>query len=234
VQGGLENRAACGVHHSIRSVAAPCPECATPGGFSDSSRRACSWAQAGADHDQRGHHTNTAATTTPHPITHPITHLTTPRPPHPHARHTPTGTPPLHKEPWTADVEWARGNALEPRTYERLLPGALAAISCVGGFGSQSEMARVNGAANAAAIAAAKAAGIPRFVYLSAHTPNVPGIDLLLSGYIQVCGFTEWACGRNAPGVWVWGSGSGTVIPGACQYAGWFYSLTCRQCKRSA
>lgn len=98
---------------------------------------------------------------------------------------TPSGTPPLHKEPWTAGVEWARGNALEPRTYERLLPGALAAISCVGGFGSQSEMARVNGAANAAAIAAAKAAGIPRFVYVSAHTPNVPGIDLLLSGYIQ-------------------------------------------------
>lgn len=98
----------------------------------------------------------------------------------------PAGTPPLSKEPWTQDVEWARGNALEPRTYERLLPGALAAISCVGGFGTQSEMQRINGAANAAAIAASKAAGIPRFVYVSAHTPNVPGIDLLLSGYIQV------------------------------------------------
>lgn len=97
-----------------------------------------------------------------------------------------TGTPPQHKEAWTQDVEWARGNALEPRTYDRLLPGALAAISCVGGFGSQSEMQKVNGAANAAAIAAAKAAGVPRFVYVSAHTPNVPGIDLLLSGYIQV------------------------------------------------
>lgn len=96
------------------------------------------------------------------------------------------GTPPQHKEAWTQDVEWARGNALEPRTYDRLLPGALAAISCVGGFGSQSEMQKVNGAANAAAIAAAKAAGVPRFVYVSAHTPNVPGIDLLLSGYIQV------------------------------------------------
>lgn len=83
-------------------------------------------------------------------------------------------------------MEWARGNALEPRTYDRLLPGALAAISCVGGFGSQSEMQRINGAANAAVIAAAKAAGVQRFVYVSAHTPNVPGIDLLLSGYIQV------------------------------------------------
>jgi hypothetical protein len=88
-------------------------------------------------------------------------------------------------------VEWARGNALEPRTYDRLLPGALAAISCVGGFGSQSEMQRINGAANAAVIAAAKAAGVQRFVYVSAHTPNVPGIDLLLAGYIQV----RWAAG---------------------------------------
>src|SRR5690349_1034776 len=85
------------------------------------------------------------------------------------------GTPPLHKEAWTQDVEWARGNALEPRTYERLLPGSLAAISCIGGFGTQSQMQQVNGAANAAAIAAAKAAGVSRFVYISAHMPNVPG-----------------------------------------------------------
>jgi hypothetical protein len=118
------------------------------------------------------------------------------------------GTPPLGKESWTRDVEWARGNALEPRTYEHLLPGALAAISCVGGFGSQAHMQRVNGAANAAAIAAAKAAGVPRFVYVSAHTPNVPGIDLLLSGYIQVsrgwvlrCGLRMCVCvmGRCRP-----------------------------------
>jgi hypothetical protein len=47
-------------------------------------------------------------------------------------------------------------------------------------------MQQINGAANAAAIAAAKAAGVARFVYISAHMPNVPGIDLLLSGYIQV------------------------------------------------
>jgi hypothetical protein len=47
-------------------------------------------------------------------------------------------------------------------------------------------MQQINGAANATAIAAAKAAGVPRFVYVSAHMPNVPGIDLLLSGYIQV------------------------------------------------
>jgi hypothetical protein len=67
-----------------------------------------------------------------------------------------------------------------------VLPGALAAISCVGAFGSQADMLRINGTANAAAIATAKEAGVPRFVYISAHTPPVPGIDMLLSGYIQV------------------------------------------------
>jgi hypothetical protein len=67
-----------------------------------------------------------------------------------------------------------------------VLPGALAAISCVGAFGSQADMLRINGAANAAAIATAKAAGVQRFVYISAHTPPVPGIDAVLSGYIQV------------------------------------------------
>ena len=46
-------------------------------------------------------------------------------------------------------------------------------------------MLRVNGAANAAAIAAASSAGVPRFVYVSAHIPNIPGFDVLLSGYVQ-------------------------------------------------
>lgn len=36
-----------------------------------------------------------------------------------------------------------RGNALEPRTYEHHLQGALAAISAVGAFGSQAEMLKV-------------------------------------------------------------------------------------------
>eukprot|EP00882_Tetradesmus_deserticola_P006043 GHRQ01006361.1.p1 GENE.GHRQ01006361.1~~GHRQ01006361.1.p1 ORF type:complete len:294 (+),score=98.79 GHRQ01006361.1:156-1037(+) len=97
----------------------------------------------------------------------------------------PSGTPPTGKEPWTREVEWLRGNALEPRTYQDVLHGALAAISCVGGFGSQADMLRINGAANAAAIATARAAGVPRFVYISAHTPPMPGIDMVLSGYIQ-------------------------------------------------
>jgi hypothetical protein len=40
-------------------------------------------------------------------------------------------------------VEWVRGNALEPRTYQHLLPGAVGAISCVGGFGNTQQMIQV-------------------------------------------------------------------------------------------
>ncbi len=40
-------------------------------------------------------------------------------------------------------VTWARGNALEPATYAQHLQGALGAISCIGGFGSQEQMLQV-------------------------------------------------------------------------------------------
>lgn len=57
------------------------------------------------------------------------------------------GTPPLTKEAWVDQVEWVRGNALEPRTYQHQLEGAVAAISCIGTFGSQDEMYKVSGPA---------------------------------------------------------------------------------------
>lgn len=98
---------------------------------------------------------------------------------------TPSGTPPLVKQPWVDRVDWVRASALEPRTYQSVLPGAVAAISCVGGFGNTQQMLQVNGAANAAAIAAAKAAGVPRFAYISAHIPALPGFDYLMEGYVK-------------------------------------------------
>ena len=51
-----------------------------------------------------------------------------------------SGTPPISGEPWTQEVEWVRGNLLEPQTYRDKIVGAAAAISCVGGFGNQAEM----------------------------------------------------------------------------------------------
>jgi len=96
-----------------------------------------------------------------------------------------------------------RGNALEPRTYQDHLAGACAAISCVGGFGSQEVQLRINGAANVAAIEAAAAAGVPRFVFVSANIPAVPGIELALGGYIRGKREAEAALSRCFPGAGV-------------------------------
>ncbi|KAJ9509029.1 hypothetical protein QJQ45_001526 [Haematococcus lacustris] len=143
----------------------------------------------------------------------------------------PAGTPPVQRHSWmesvqqlgcsagapeaaaAAAVQWVRGNALEPRTYEALLPGALAAISCVGAFGSQEHMLQTNGVANVAAIEAASQAGIPRFVFISAAIPNIPGLDLarcehcadfmaaeyLLGGYVNGKRMAEEALQSHYP-----------------------------------
>lgn len=110
-----------------------------------------------------------------------------------------SGTPPITNAPWTREVEWVRGNILEPQTYQEHLKGAVAAISCVGGFGNQQEMLKVNGAANTAAVEACKAAGIPRFVLISATIPNIPGLEMLLSGYINGKAQAEEAVRQNYP-----------------------------------
>jgi ABC-type nickel/cobalt efflux system permease component RcnA len=49
----------------------------------------------------------------------------------------------VRQEPWTKEVEWVRGNALEPKSFEQHLDGAAAVISAVGAFGSQEAMLRV-------------------------------------------------------------------------------------------
>lgn len=91
-----------------------------------------------------------------------------------------SGTPPGGRVP---GVQYEVGDALEPASYARSLQGAAAVVSCVGGFGSNAAMLRVNGAANEAAVAAAKAAGVPRFVFVSVHDYNLPSFVTDNLGY---------------------------------------------------
>lgn len=44
------------------------------------------------------------------------------------------------------------------------LEGALAVVSCVGGFGNQEQMLRINGEANVSAIKTAQKAGVSRYI----------------------------------------------------------------------
>jgi len=110
-----------------------------------------------------------------------------------------SGTPPVKREAWTEQVDWVRGDALDPRSYEEQLQGAVGAISAVGAFGSQKQMLKLNGTANVHAIEAAALAGIPRFAFISAQIPPIPGIEFLLRGYVQGKREAEEALKKHFP-----------------------------------
>lgn len=89
----------------------------------------------------------------------------------------PSGVP----EPWTSEVEWVKGDLFHPSQWRHTLDDISAVISCVGGFGSNEQMHRINGAANVQAIRAASQAGVDRFVFISAHDFGLP--SFFLRGY---------------------------------------------------
>lgn len=95
------------------------------------------------------------------------------------------GTPPSHSEAWNTDVIWHAGDALDAEAASSSVREAMkdthAVISCIGGFGSVATMERINGDANSAAIRAAHAQGVKRFVYISAHHYVLP--SFLQRGY---------------------------------------------------
>ncbi|OAY80951.1 Uncharacterized protein, chloroplastic, partial [Ananas comosus] len=61
--------------------------------------------------------------------------------------------------------------------------GVAAVISCVGGFGSNTQMYKINGTANINAIRAAAEQGVKRFVYISAADFGLA--NYLLQGYYE-------------------------------------------------
>jgi len=96
-----------------------------------------------------------------------------------------SGAPKHFKPPAFAPgkVEWKSGDITAPDTYKDTLPGATGAISCVGAFGSNEFMEKINGDANITAISACLNAGVPRFVYVSTVENNLP--EFVLKGYFH-------------------------------------------------
>ncbi|XP_051151652.1 uncharacterized protein At1g32220, chloroplastic [Andrographis paniculata] len=86
------------------------------------------------------------------------------------------------KESWADKVTWHQGN-LFTHVWKDALEGVTSVISCVGGFGSNSEMYKINGTANINAVRAASEAGVKRFVYISAADFGV--VNYLLKGYYE-------------------------------------------------
>uniref|UniRef100_A0A0D6QXS1 NAD(P)-binding domain-containing protein n=1 Tax=Araucaria cunninghamii TaxID=56994 RepID=A0A0D6QXS1_ARACU len=90
---------------------------------------------------------------------------------------------PAVQEPWVNDVTWYQGNLLDPEMWKDALDGVSAVISCVGGFGSNEAMFKINGTANIKAIQAASESGVKRFVYISAAEFGIA--NFLLRGYFE-------------------------------------------------
>jgi uncharacterized protein YbjT (DUF2867 family) len=80
-------------------------------------------------------------------------------------------------------IEWKTGDLFAPDGWRDSLKDAVGVISCVGAFGSNEFMEKINGDANILAVSETLRAHIPRFVYISTVENNLP--DFLLKGYFN-------------------------------------------------
>ncbi|KAJ4755158.1 NAD(P)-binding Rossmann-fold superfamily protein [Rhynchospora pubera] len=84
---------------------------------------------------------------------------------------------------WADKVVWHKGNLLEPASLKDAMSKVSAVISCVGGFGTNSQMYKINGTANINAIRVAAEQGVKRFAYISAA--DFGFVNFLLQGYYE-------------------------------------------------
>lgn len=81
-------------------------------------------------------------------------------------------------------ISWEKGDITDTQSgWQELLKGADGVVSCLGAFGSNEFMEKVNGDANIAAIGAALSTGVPKFVFVSTAENNLP--DFVLKGYFH-------------------------------------------------
>ena len=96
-----------------------------------------------------------------------------------------SGAPPGLSAPWASGVDYKTADCTDAAAMAAVLIGASAVVSCVGGFGDNAAMLRINGECNEALVAAASAAGVPRFVFISVHRYNVPDALTDAVGYFK-------------------------------------------------
>lgn len=105
--------------------------------------------------------------------------------------------PPGVRDPWVGQVDWIRGNVLEVDSWRGALHDVSAVISCIGAFGSNDFMRKINGDANREAARAAAEEGVKRFVYVSAHDVGLP--PFVLRGYFEGKKAAEEAVRQHFP-----------------------------------
>ncbi|KAG6598532.1 Transcription initiation factor TFIID subunit 10, partial [Cucurbita argyrosperma subsp. sororia] len=87
------------------------------------------------------------------------------------------------RDSWANNVIWHQGNLLSPDSLNEAFDGVTAVVSCIGGFGSNSQMYKINGTANINAIRVAADKGVKRYVYISAADFGL--VNYLLQGYYE-------------------------------------------------
>lgn len=103
--------------------------------------------------------------------------------------------PPAALDSSLSEVEWIRADVEDPPALARSLEGADAVVSCIGAFGSNDFMRRINGDANASIVEAAAAAGVGRLAYISAATFRP--VELVIPGYFEGKRIAEEAVTRH-------------------------------------
>ena len=96
-----------------------------------------------------------------------------------------SGAPAAGTGEWGAKVEWVKADVFDKDAWSHHCEGATAVISSVGTFGSNATMEKVCGDANIAAVEAAAAAGVDRFVFVSNSAVGTDLPDFLLHGYFN-------------------------------------------------
>jgi uncharacterized protein YbjT (DUF2867 family) len=94
-----------------------------------------------------------------------------------------TGAPPKWVAPAAGgggSVKWHSADVLDAGSWAGELAGAEAVVSCIGAFGSNEFMEKINGDANILAVSEALKAGVTRFVYLSTVENDLP--EFVLKG----------------------------------------------------
>ncbi|GJP46669.1 hypothetical protein CLOM_g5931 [Closterium sp. NIES-68] len=84
-----------------------------------------------------------------------------------------SGRPSISNEAWVNSVTWETGDVFNA-DWPVLLKDVTVVVSCIGGFGTDEQMERINGDATVVAVDAAKDSGVRKFVFVSVHDYNLP------------------------------------------------------------
>jgi uncharacterized protein YbjT (DUF2867 family) len=82
-------------------------------------------------------------------------------------------------------ISWMQGDAFAPSDWREAVEGSTGVVSCIGAFGSNEHMLRVNGDVNArvAEVSSEILSNDSNFVYISTVENNLP--DFILRGYFE-------------------------------------------------